>query len=570
LVARQTIANQRPPIMTRQTCIPGQSQMRTWLPLLICVLFGRSAGALEPEPYDVVVYGGTSAGVAAATQAARMHKSVVLIEPGRHFGGLSSSGLGMTDLGDAATIGGISREFYRRVAKHYARSDAWKHEPRAAYKHFRPGADACFRFEPHVAERIYNDMLQEAGVALAVGQRLDLKRGVHKTNGRITAIVMESGRAFAGKMFIDASYEGDLMAKAGVACAVGRESNAQYGETLNGVQTAHARGHQFRRPVDPFVRPDDPSSGLLGGIHAGGPGRDGDGDRRVQAYNFRLCLTDVPENRVPFPKPEGYDPHRYDLLLRYLTPQWNDVFGNQRAMPNRKTDTNNHGAFGTDCIGMNYDYPDGDYAARERIVREHKVYQKGLMWFLANDPRVPETVRKRVGRWGLARDEFVDNGNWPWQLYVREARRMVSDYVHTEHDCRRTRATPESVGMGSYNMDSHHCQRYVDADGHVRNEGDVQVNPGGPYMISYRSIRPKAEQCTNLLAPVCLSSSHIAFGSVRMEPVFMVLGQSAAAAACLAIDDGVDVQKVSYPRLRKRLQEDGQILDLQSRKPRSS
>jgi hypothetical protein len=532
---------------------------------ILCVMAAGLVGEPEPGRFDVVVYGGTSAGVTAATQAARMGKSVALVEAGRHLGGLSSSGLSMTDSGNTAAIGGLSREFYRRVAKYYAQTAAWRFQAPSDYRHFRPGADACFRFEPHVAERIFNDMLREAGVMIALGERLDLRGGVKKNGTRIAAIVMESGRTFAGKMFVDATYEGDLMAQAGVGYTVGREGNAEYGETLNGVQTAHARGHQFLRPIDPYVRPGDPSSGLLSGIHSGSPGRDGEGDSRIQAYNFRLCLTDVPENRLPFPKPDGYDPRRYELLLRYLTPEWNDIFGNQQAMPNRKTDTNNHGAIGSDDIGLNYDYPNGSYAVRAAIVREHQTYQQGLLWFLANDPRVPQPVRRCVGRWGLAKDEFVDHGNWPWQIYVREARRMVSAYVHTEHDCRRTRATPEPVGMGSYNMDSHHCQRYVDSDGHVRNEGDVQVSPGGPYAISYRSICPKAEQCTNLLVPVCLSCSHIAFGSVRMEPVFMILGQSAATAACLAIDEDVDVQEISYATLRRRLLDDGQVLELRKR-----
>jgi hypothetical protein len=517
--------------------------------------------AAAGEPYDIVVYGGTSGGVVAAVQGATMGKSVALIEPGRHLGGLTSGGLGMTDSGDTAAIGGLSREFYRRVEKHYADAATWKFESKADYHYFREPADARFRFEPHVAEAIFGDMLREAGVKIVLGERLDLKQGVKKRETRIVALIAESGREFAGKMFIDATYEGDLMAEAGVDYAVGREGNAQYGETLNGVQTAHARGHQFERPVDPYLVPGDPASGLLPGIQTGGPGAEGEGDVRIQAYNFRLCLTDVPENCVPFSKPDGYDPLRYELLLRYLTPDWNDVFGNQQMMPNRKTDTNNHGAIGSDDIGMNYEYPEGDYAVRAKIVREHAIYQQGLMWFLANDPRVPETVRKRVGRWGLAKDEFADNGHWPHQLYIREARRMVSDYVHTEFDCRRKRATPEPVGMGSYNMDSHHCRRYVDPQGHVRNEGDVQVSPGGPYSISYRSIRPKAEQCTNLLVPVCISCSHIAYGSVRMEPVFMILGQSAATAASLAIDERADVQQVSYEKLRNRLLADGQVLE---------
>jgi hypothetical protein len=537
--------------------------------LIPILLLGIAARANAAERYDVVVYGGTSAGVAAAMQAARMGKSVVLIEPGRHLGGLTSGGLGMTDSGDTSAIGGVSREFYRRVEKFYADPAAWKFESRDDNPHFRKPSDARFRFEPHAAEAIFREMLRETSAKIVLGQRLDLERGVRKNGTRIEALVMESGQEFKGATFIDASYEGDLMAKAGVEYSIGREANAKYGETLGGVQTAHAFGHQFQRPVDPYRTPGDPASGLLPGIHEGGPGAEGEGDRRIQAYNFRLCLTDVPENRVPFPKPEAYDPLRYELLLRSLTPDWNDLFGNHQRMPNRKTDTNNHGAIGSDDIGMNYDYPDGDYATRARIVREHETYQQGLLWFLANDPRVPEPVRNRVGRWGLAKDEFADNGNWPHQLYVREARRMVSDYVHTELDCRRRRVPPEPVGLGSYNMDSHHCQRYVDSEGRVRNEGDVQVNPGGPYQISYRSIRPKAEECTNLFVPVCISSSHIAYGSVRMEPVFMILGQSAATAACLAIDENAAVQTVPYEKLRARLLADGQVLEIENEKEKA-
>jgi hypothetical protein len=532
---------------------------------LHALLFALTITAPAPEAYDIVVYGGTSGGVAAAVQAARMGKKVVLVEPGRHIGGMTSGGLGMTDSGNTAVIGGVSREFYQRIKKHYEQPVAWTWQEQAQYTHYHAADDALFRFEPHVAEAVYKAMLSEAGVTVVLNERLDLRQGVHKAQNHIVSIAMESGRTFAGKMFIDASYEGDLMALAGVSYTVGREANAQYGETLDGVEAAQAKGHQFLRPVDPFIKPGDPTSGLLPDIHAGSPGVDGQADKRIQAYNFRLCLTDVPANRLPFKKPTGYDIRRYEILARYLTPKWNDVFGNSQMMPNRKTDTNNHGAVGTDDIGMNYDYPNGDYAARERIWKEHVTYQQGLMYFLANDPCVPAEVRKRVSVWGLAKDEFVDTDHWPNQLYIREARRMVSNYVHTELDCRRKRATPEPVGMGSYNMDSHNCQRYVDAGGHVRNEGDVEVSPGGPYQISYRSIRPKAEECGNLLVSVCVSSSHIAYGSIRMEPVFMILGQSAATAACLAIDEGVEVQKVPYEKLKQKLVADKQVLELRSR-----
>ena len=525
---------------------------------LLPVSFASSA-----DHFDVVVYGGTSAGVAAALQTARMGKTTILIEPSQHIGGLTSGGLGMTDTGSTAVIGGISREFYQKIRAHYSDDDAWTVEKREDFPFYRAGEDALWRFEPKVAEKVYRDMLTEAKVTLAMGERLDLRDGVgvEKEHLEIRALVMESGRKFTGHRFIDATYEGDLMAKAGVSYHVGRESNATYGETLNGVQTRNARSHQFASNVDPYLVPGDPSSGLLPGVHGNGPGEEGAGDKRIQAYCFRMCMTDAPENRVPFPKPDDYDPLRYELFARYLKAGTDGRYIHPAEMPNRKTDTNNNGGFSTDNINMNYAYPEGDYGTRDRIIREHTSYQQGLMWFLCNDERVPEDLRKDMSKWGLAKDEFVDNNNWPHQIYVREARRMISDYVQTEHDCFRTRDTPESVGMGSYNMDSHNVQRYVSSDGYVRNEGDIQVSPGGPYRISYRALRPKASECTNLLVPAALSSSHIAYGSIRMEPVFMILGQSAATAACLSIDAGITVQALDYAKLRERLIADGQVLE---------
>jgi hypothetical protein len=527
---------------------------------------GLASGA-EPPParsYDVVVYGATSGGVVAAYQAARMGKSVVLVEPGRHLGGLTTGGLGATDIGNKAAIGGVAREFYRRVARHYAQADAWVHQApddfRKRSQRDQAREDTMWTFEPHVAEAIYREMLREAKVPVHFGERLDLKegKGVAKDGNRITSITMESGLTLRGAMFIDASYEGDLMARAGVSYHVGREANATYGETVNGVFFGDK--HQFKAPVDPYVVPGDPASGLLPGIHGGDPGQAGQGDRRVQAYNFRMCMTDVPGNRIPWPRPEGYDPRRYELLLRYIRAGVWDALGSIIPMPNRKTDTNNNGAFSTDHIGMNYDYPDGDYGTRERIFREHVTYQQGLMWFLANDPRVPEKVRNDVSRWGLCKDEFADSGGWPHQLYVREARRMISDYVMTQHNCQRRQVADDSVGLAAYTMDSHNCQRYVDKSGHARNEGDVQVGGFPPYPIAYRSIVPKEAECANLLVPVCLSASHIAYGSIRMEPVFMVLGQSSATAACQAIDRASSVQRIDVSALQERLKADGQVL----------
>ncbi|MGE3819289.1 MAG: FAD-dependent oxidoreductase, partial [Isosphaeraceae bacterium] len=322
-------------------------------------------------------------------------------------------------------------------------------------------------------------------------------------------------------------------------------------------------------PVDPYRVPGDPKSGLLPRIEPGPPGVDGQGDHRVQAYCFRMCLTDDPENRLPFTKPEGYDPLEYELLGRYLRQGWDAVFRKFDPVPNHKTDTNNHGAFSTDNIGRSYDYPEASYERRRAIVREHELYQKGLMYYLANDPGVPEKTRTAMSRWGLAKDEFLDNGHWPRQIYVREARRMVSDFVMSERHLRGLDPTPDSVGMGSYNMDSHNVQRYVDANGHARNEGDIQVSPGGPYPISYRAIVPKAAECANLIVPVCLSSSHIAYGSIRMEPVFFILGQSAATAAAFAIENQKSVQDLPYEILKARLLSDKQVLDLPRANPRT-
>lgn len=515
------------------------------------------------ETFDLIIYGGTSAGVTAAIQASRMDRSVVLIEPGSHLGGLTTGGLGFTDSGNKAVIGGISREFYRRVKQHYNQLDAWIHEDASGYDRYRADEDAMWTFEPHVAEAILDQMIAEEDITVIRGFRLDRDTGIEQANGRILSITMEDGQTFRGKMFIDTTYEGDLMAAAGVSYTVGRESNAHYGETLNGVnRAANTSNHRFIKNVDPYVIPGDPSSGLLPNVHGEDLGEEGSGDDKVQAYCFRMCMSNVAENRVPFPKPDGYDEKEYELLLR------NFEAGDLRfplkidMMPNGKTDTNNNMAFSTDYLGGSWDYPEASYREREAIIEAHAKYQKGLMWTLANHSRVPEEIREKMAPWGLAKDEFVDNEYWPHQIYVREARRMVSDYVTTELDCRRERVVEDSVGMGSYNMDSHNIQRYITPEGYVQNEGDVQVSPGGPYLISYRSMIPKKGEAENLLVPICVSASHIAYGSIRMEPVFMILGQSAATAAVHAIDQGVAVQEVEFARLREKLLRDGQVLDL--------
>ena len=558
----------RPGLVPRREAVSFVRIMR-----FIPIAFLFVAPLLSPgatASFDVVIYGGTSGGIAAAIQTARMGKSCVLIEPTHFLGGLTTGGLGATDIGNKRAIGGISREFYGRVWQHYDRPENWKQQTREDYFSRQRGRNdpeekTMWTFEPHVATKIYDDMLREAGGRITVvkGERLNLATGVVKEGTRIVRLVMESGRAFAGRMFIDASYEGDLLAKAGVSYHVGREANRVYGETINGVQAGHAVSHQFTKKVDPFVKPGDPSSGVLPGINVDGPGEEFSGDRKVQAYNFRLCTTDVPANRRAWEKPARYDPRWFELLLRNFEAGDHRVPWNPVWMPNRKTDTNNNYAISTDFIGQNWDYPDADYATRAKIWRAHEDWQKGLMWTLANNPRVPEKVRAEFQRIGLAKDEFKDNGNWPRQLYVREARRMISDYVMTEKNCIRAEVVTDSVGMGAYNMDSHNIQRYITKEGFVRNEGDVQVRVR-PYPISFRSLRPKAAECTNLLTPTCLSSSHIAFGSIRMEPVFMVLGQSSATAAVHAIEQGVDIQKIDAKKLQERLLTDGQVLDFES------
>lgn len=536
-------------------------QLAAGIVCLSLISSGPNSAFAQTREFDVVIYGGTSAGIAAAVQVRRMGKTVVVIEPGRHLGGLTSGGLGWTDSGNKAVIGGFAREFYQRIKQHYDRPAAWVHQRPEQYDRYRPADDAMWTFEPHLAERTYEQFVREHGVVVVRDQRLDRETGVVKQGQRIVSIKVESGAVYQGTVFIDATYEGDLMAAAGVSYAVGREGNAQYDETLDGVQKRqNTHMHRFIKPVDPYVVPGDSTSGLVSGVHGDDPGQDGAADRRVQAYCFRMCMSNVPENSVPFPQPPGYDERRYELLLR------NFEAGDLRLplkpdmMPNGKTDTNNNCAFSTDNIGMNYDYPDADYARRAAIIKEHEAYQQGLMWTLANHPRVPESIRRQMSKWGLAKDEFVDNGNWPHQMYVREARRMVGDFVMTERDCRRIRVAEDSIGMGSYNMDSHNVQRYVTPEGFVQNEGDVQVSPGGAYLISYRSIVPKRGEAENLLVPVCLSSSHIAYGSIRMEPVFMVLGQSAATAAVLAIDRKSSVQEVPYEALQARLIADKQVL----------
>lgn len=519
---------------------------------------------------DVIIYGGTSAAVTAAVEVMQTGKKAIIISPDIHLGGLSSGGLGYTDTGNKATIGGLSREFYHRVWLHYNDSNSWKWERHEEYGNKGQGTPAMdgenrtmWIFEPHVAEKVFEDFISEYNIPIYRDEWLNRESGIVTKEGKIVSFTTLSGKTFEGKMFIDATYEGDLMASANVSYTVGREACSEYNEQWNGVQAGvYHHGHYFKSDISPYVIPDDPNSGLLPYISSEPIQPNCTGDDKIQAYCFRLCMSNHPDNRVSFEKPENYDPKNYELLARVFESGWDEWFNKYDMIPNRKTDTNNHGPFSTDFIGMNYDYPEASYERRKEIIKEHENYQKGLLYFVSTDKRIPEDVRNEMSKWGLAKDEFTDNGNWPHQLYIREARRMIGHYVTTENEVLGKINVKDPVGMGSYTMDSHNIQRYVTGEGYVQNEGDVGVHPGKPYKISYGSIVPKKEECTNLLVPVCVSSSHIAFGSIRMEPVFMILGQSAATAACMAIDRKEAVQDIDYSLLKEKLLSKNQILEI--------
>ncbi|HLT06960.1 MAG TPA: FAD-dependent oxidoreductase [Cyclobacteriaceae bacterium] len=529
---------------------------RSFQIIVLCLLLAYGCQEKEtPATYDVVVYGGTSAGIIAAYTAKTMGKSVYIIEPSRHLGGLTTGGLGYTDIGNKYAVTGLSRDFYRRLGKHYGKFEQWI-------------------FEPHVAKNIFQQYLNEAELEVLYEHRIV---AAHKEDGIIRNITIENARnpqdrkTIAGKMFIDATYEGDLMATARVSYTIGREANNQYGERYNGVQLM--TGHQFPDGIDPYKIPDDPSSGLLWGISNATLETDGTGDDKIQAYNFRICLTNDPANRVEITRPEGYDSTQFELLVRLFEAQpdkrkISDYFIWSR-MPNNKTDINNRGGFSTDMIGMNHDYPEADYQQRQQIIDRHAHYTKSLLYFYKTDPRVPQELQGFMQEWGYPKDEYQDNGHWSPQLYVREVRRMVGEYVMTEANCVGDEVVEDGVGMAAYTMDSHNIQRIVvEKEGRkmVKNEGNVEIGGFGPYPISYRSLIPQRKDAQNLLVPVALSASHIAYGSIRMEPVFMVLAQSSAVAASLAIDQKLAVQDVDVSALQKILREnplaDGSVAEI--------
>lgn len=535
-----------------------------------------------PAERDLVIYGSSPAALTAAIEAQRLGRTAVIVCPETRIGGLTTGGLGQTDIGNKSAFGGLALQFYRDVADWYKVDSHWKYEKRSDYIPDGQcagsfGEDSMWTFEPSAALAILERWERDNKLEIVRGEFLDRGTGgVVREGSRIVAIKTLSGKTFRGKMFVDATYEGDLMAAAGVSYTVGREANSVYGETISGVERALAKNHQFNKGVSPYVKPGDPSSGLLPYVEPDTDEPEGAGDGRVQAYCFRMCLTDEPSNRIPFVKPEGYDPKNYELLLRNLEAIDPDTFVKKAAkfwefmpwinsrMPNRKTDTNNRSGFSTDFIGQNHAWPEASYKEREKMLKAHLDYQMGLMWTLANNPRVPEPIRSRVAQWGTCKDEFADGlgHGWQSQLYVREARRMVGDYVATEHDVLRERTTSRPVAMAAYGMDSHHVRRYVGKDGFVHNEGNIEDwRAGGkPYPLDYGVIIPKKGDCENLFVPVCVSASHMAFGSIRMEPVFFALGQVAGAAAALSLDADCAVQDLSYESLKKVLLDGGQVL----------
>ncbi len=490
---------------------------------------------------DICIYGATSGGIMAAYTARKAGKSVVLIEPSRRIGGLTAGGLGFTDIGRVEIIRGFALEFYRRVGKAYG------------------SGEPAFKFEPKVALEVFEGFLREADISVLMERRI-VKAS--KKGNVLQQITLEDASSqhrpklkVRARMFIDCSYEGDLMARSGVSYTVGREGNAMYGEDYNGMQMLDK--HQFPDGVDPYREKGNPKSGLLYGISPLPMGRQGQADKRVQAYNFRITMTKDPANRIPITRPERYDSTRYELLVRWKEVEpWknlNDAFA-WDFMPNNKTDINNRNGFSTDMIGANWDYPEASYKKRARIFRDHLDYTKGLLYFVAHDSRVPDYIRKEIGEWGYPKDEYLDSDHFTPQLYIREARRMIGRYVMTQANCQRKRTAEDPIGWAAYTMDSHNAGRFV-VNGMVKNEGDVQIYIPGKYNVSYRSITPKEDEAANLLVPVCLSASHIAYGSIRMEPVFMVLGETSALAACQALDEhGGTVQKVDSKRVMDRME----------------
>lgn len=548
--------------------------MKTKITILTLLLFSFIAmSATNRLSYDICVYGESASGVIAAIQGARMGKKVVLLSKNNHVGGLATSGLTATDMNRNDLIGGITKEFYHKIYNYYLQPEAWRNQDRDSYmqstlkrtyKGKNDERQIQWVYESSVAEKIMLDMLKEAGVEVLFNHRLDLDKKVHKEANRIKSIQLDNGKTIAAKMFIDASYEGDLLACAGISYIVGREANLQYGETYNGIRVNYNQGKDLTK-ISPYIKEGDAKSGVLPYVSSQEWGEQGEADKRVQAYCYRMTLTNDPDNRIAIRKPNNYNPLWYEIYARMLRLEPETKLQQiitLTPMPNKKTDTNH-----LDFFGASYDYAESNYKTRKEIEQLHKDYALGMLWFLGHDRRVPQHIRKEMLDWGLPKDEFKDTDNFPYQIYVREARRMVGTFVMTEKNVRKENRTlaGHSVGLGSYALDCHYVSRVIDKKGKLRNEGTIFA-PTTPYPISYYSLTPKEEECTNLLATVCLSSSHVAYSTIRMEPVYMILGQSAATASAIAINTDLPVQKISYDVLRYRLLQDGQLLSIPTKK----
>lgn len=539
---------------------------------LFCLIFSSSLFAQNNTTLqaDIIIYGGTSAAVVAAVKASQLGHSVIMISPDQHLGGMSSSGLGYTDAGKTQLIGGLSKSFYKKIYDYYQDPSKWKWQKKSSLKAKGQGTPAIdensktmWIFEPHVAEQIFDQWVAEHNIKVFKNEWLDREKKVAKKNNTIESFYTLSGKKVEGKMFIDATYEGDLMAAAGVSYHVGREANTVYQEQYNGVQKKlYQHDHNFKKfKISPYVIPGDANSGLLPKISTDPISINGSGDAKLEAFCYRLCLTTVKENQIPITKPENYNPKEYEILARLYQKGWKKTFAKFDEIPNFKTDVNNHGPFSHDNIGMNYDYPEASYERRKAIVKEHENYQKGLLYFTATDERVPMKIRTEMLKWGYPKDEFIENGGFPHQLYIREARRMIGAYVMTGKVVRGEVEPEQAIGMGSYNLDSHNVQRYVTKDGWIENEGDVGIEPPKPYKIAMGTVLPKATECSNLIVPVCVSSSHIAYGSIRMEPIFMILAESGVQIASLALANKCAVQEVPYAALQQELLKAGQIIE---------
>ncbi len=532
--------------------------------LLLALVFAHHVCATEC--FDIVIYGGTSSGVIAAVQAARLGKSVALIHPGKHLGGMTSSGLGWIDIGNPRSIGGLTKDFFHHIWLHYQNDVAWTWEDKHLMKiqgdtNATNDTQTMWVLEPHVAESTFTTLCEHPNIIILYNERLNRRDGVTVNDATIQQIEMQSGRIIQGKIYIDATYEGDLLAAAGVSYIIGREPNTLHHETMNGIRTNILRGDMPKR-IDPYIIKGNPASGLLPRVYSHAQGPEGGGDTKLQAYNFRMCLTDIPENRIFIEKPQDYNENDYELVFRMIEGGLHKSrFFKLDLLPNRKTDSNNHGPVSTDYVGMNWDYVEADDVTRHNIALAHEKWQKGLVWTLQNHPRIPAPVQAYYAPWGLAKDEFIDNNHWPYQLYIREARRMVADVVITEHTALGHHKENDSIGLGSYHIDSHAIKYFVAHDGFLVTDGCLYHKVSAPFPISYRTIIPKRTECNNLLVPICLSATHAAYGSVRMEPVFMVLGQSAATAASIAIDLNLALQDVPYETLRAQLLKDKQIIN---------